>query len=461
MTTPSQEETDYAISPVPLRERKGPLTMGLLWLTMVTSFPAVMIGFEWYRRGLTLSQVVTCTSLSCLVLLLYAIPATQLGARTGLSYTALSRNVFGTIGSRVITFNLIWLFTAVYGLFALYYAEALKGLFNLDLPIVALSAIIAVLMSVNNFFGFKGVANFARWIAAPSMMAWIGYTFFKAATMLPPSVLHQNSTIVFPGAITMVSTFVIGLAVWGNECDYWRHAKPGIKSTAIPLIFALLIGQVIFPTAGWMAAKVSGITEYAQATAFMNSFSFGGIAAAAAFVLGATYFACNDSNLFGAVQACENLKQLTHRNWSAIIALLGALCAVMLSAFGAVKSTEVLASLNCVIMPVPTVIVMAEWLLGATLFGIGRVAACTVPSYDELPLWRGPAMISLLAGTLFGIVTSGVFPGTEKLNIGIFSAQAWLVAFFLYIPLRIAEQEKLKKQQRKLERLLEPAGRTE
>jgi purine-cytosine permease-like protein len=461
MATPSQEETDYAISPIPLNERKGPITMGLLWLTMVTSFPAVMIGFEWYRRGLTLSQVATCTGLSCVVLLLYAIPATQLGARTGLSYTALSRNVFGTIGSRLITFNLIWLFTAVYGLFALYFADALIGLFHLKIPLVALSAIIAVLMSINNFFGFKGVANFARYIAAPAMMIWIGYTFIKAASLLPPSVLHQAPTVAFPTAITTVSTFVIGLAVWGNECDYWRHSKAGVRSTAVPLFIALLIGQVVFPTAGWMAAKVSGITDYTAATAFMNSFSFGGIAAAAAFVLGAAYFACNDSNLFGAVQACENLKQLTHRNWSAIIALLGALCAVLLSAFGAVKSTEVLASLNCVIMPIPTVIVLAEWLLGATLFGVGRVTSSTVPSYAQLPMWRGPAMFSLLAGTLFGIVTSGVFPGTEKFNIGIFSAQAWIFAFILYIPLRIAEQDKLKKQQRKLERLLEPAGRTE
>ena len=31
---------------VPLSDRRGPATLGLLWVTMVTGFPTVLIGFE-------------------------------------------------------------------------------------------------------------------------------------------------------------------------------------------------------------------------------------------------------------------------------------------------------------------------------------------------------------------------------------------------------------------------------
>ena len=94
------DEHEHPFTAVPQSERRGPFTMGLLWITMVTAFPAVLVGFEWCKQGFTLTQVLACTSLSCLILLAYAIPASQLGAVSGLSYAALSRSIFGRWGSR-------------------------------------------------------------------------------------------------------------------------------------------------------------------------------------------------------------------------------------------------------------------------------------------------------------------------------------------------------------------------
>ena len=164
----TEKDSAYDIAPVPLTERRGPVTMGLLWITMVTAFPTVLIGFEWCKSGFTLLQVLAGTIISCFLLLLYAIPATQLGARSGLSYTALSRNIFGRWGSRLIAINLILIFLGFYGVMALMLADALKGLFHWSVATALLAAIIAILMSVNNFFSFKGIANFARFIAAPA-----------------------------------------------------------------------------------------------------------------------------------------------------------------------------------------------------------------------------------------------------------------------------------------------------
>lgn len=40
------EGRDYCTDVVPLSDRRGPATLGLLWVTMVTGFPTVLIGFE-------------------------------------------------------------------------------------------------------------------------------------------------------------------------------------------------------------------------------------------------------------------------------------------------------------------------------------------------------------------------------------------------------------------------------
>jgi purine-cytosine permease-like protein len=431
---------DYANTSVPLNERRGPFTMGLLWVTMITAFPSVLIGFEWFKNGITLPQVLTCTGLSCLILLVYSIPATQLGARSGLSYTTLSRSIFGRWGSRLITINLIWMFICFYGLTALLMSEGLVGLFHWTIPIALLTGIMAILMSVNNFFGFKGVANFARFVAAPVLIGWVGFTFFKAVSHCPPDVLTQVPHQPFAVALTSISSFIIGYAVWGNELDYWRFSRPRVADSTIPLIAALVIGQVIFPVAGWMVARMTGVTEYGAATALMNEYSFGGIAILAALVLGASYFACNDSNLFGSLQACENLKQMSHQKWAIILALLGAVCGALLSLCGAAKSIEAIAALNCVMLPTPTVIMMGEWFLMAKVFKSGiPISDLRVPSFAELPAVKTSAVVALIAGTGVGLLTSGVIPGLEKLNVGIASLQGWLTALIIYIPLRMFE----------------------
>lgn len=270
---------------------------------MVTAFPSVLIGFEWYKEGITLPQVLSCIGCS------YSIPATQLGARTGLGYATLCRLVFGKMGSRLIAGNLLWIFTACYGMVALLMSEALISLFHLSIPIWLLTPAMAILMSLNNLFGFKGVANFARFVAAPVMICWIGFTFLKAATNYPDGILTQTPHVPFFTALTSISSFVIGYAVWGNELDYWRFSRPKVMDSTIPLAVALIIGQVIFPVTGWLVARLSGVTEYGAATALMNQYSVGGLSILAAIVLGASYFACNDSNLFGSLQAAEHLKK--------------------------------------------------------------------------------------------------------------------------------------------------------
>lgn len=423
---------------VPLAERRSPITMGLLWITMVTGFPSVLAGFDWFKSGLTLSQVVTCSVLSCLILLLYAVPANQMGARSGQSFSMLSRRFFGRWESRLVTINVIWMFLAWYGLLAMLLAQGLQGIYHWPISTVALAAVLALLMACNNFFGFKGVANFARFVAAPIMIAWICYAFCKAIALCPAKIVGETPHISLASAMTISSSFIIGYAVWGNEADYWRYGKPKKRFSLLPVGTALLVGEVIFPLTGWLLARISGISEASAATNFLNQFSLGGVSWVAALVLAITLFAANDSVLFGSVSAFENLWPCKHRVAVGLVSIVGACLAAWFSSFGFMKVFEAVASLNCVLLPTPTVIMLTEWFLTERVFAASTDFS-TIPSFEQLPLWRWPALTALISGWTVGVVTSGIIPGMEAFRVGVCSVQAWIVGVLVYLLLRMLE----------------------
>ncbi|HEY9715470.1 MAG TPA: hypothetical protein V6C72_18495, partial [Chroococcales cyanobacterium] len=83
LTAQEMVHQDYLDEQVPLSHRRSPVTMGLLWITMVTGFPSVLVGFEWFKQGFVLSQILICLLVSNLILLAYALPACYLGAHSG------------------------------------------------------------------------------------------------------------------------------------------------------------------------------------------------------------------------------------------------------------------------------------------------------------------------------------------------------------------------------------------
>ena len=432
---------------VALEDRRHPLAMGLLWITMVTSFPTVLIGVEWYKNGFSLPQVLACTVFSAVVVLLFCVPSAQLGTITGRTYAHLNRSVFGRWGARLTTFNLIAIFLACYAFGALCMADAVSGLFSVPLSIGVMAACFSFLMCLNNLWGFSGVVNFAKYFAAPCLIAWVGFTFFRAvvayntATIMP----IQPTSVSWTVALGAIASFVIGFSVWGNEADYWRHAKPGVKRTAIPLTVALCIGQIIFPITGWMVAQISQVTDTARATAFMNEFSFGGVALLALIVIGAQYFAAADSNLYAVVEAFENLFKVKKRHVVFGYAFICALVAYWLSFSGMAKSIEVISTLNGILIPTGTTILLCEWSIAKLVSHKHSRIFDQIQEMHQLPALRLPAMLAFTIGCSVGIATAGLIPSLEPLHIGIGCLNAWATAAIIYLPTRLLE-EKLKRE---------------
>ncbi|MBS2002228.1 MAG: cytosine permease [Cyanobacteria bacterium SZAS LIN-5] len=430
------ESQDHALDAVPLSERRSPITMGLLWITMVTGFPSVLVGFEWVKQGLVFQQVLVCLLLSNLVLLLYAVPACYLGSQTGFTYSLLSRSVFGQWGSRLISVCLVILSMGWYGLTAYLMADALKGLFQLDLPVALLSAGFGILMAFNNFFGFSGIANFAGYLAAPVLVAWVGFTFCKASPNFTGAMLTEQPHQTFGAALSLISAFVLGYGAWGNEADFWRYGRVKKSYVVVPLVVSILIGQVVFPITGWILAQMTHITEFAQATAFMNRYSFGGLAPVAALVLFVTYFALADSCLYGSINGVENLYAISRRKLVATLTILGALLAAWLSGYP--RAFQDVASMSSIVLPCATVIMLAEAYV-VPKFSDRAIDLYRLYNFAELPVVNRGAVIAFMAGSAAGIATAGMIPSLEFLHIGISGLQAWLVSFLLYVFFRYVE----------------------
>ncbi len=74
--------------------RRGPVTMGLVWVSMVASFPCVLIGLDWHKQGFGLTQVLWSLLACMAILLAYSIPMCVLAAKTGLSFKHLCHQIF-------------------------------------------------------------------------------------------------------------------------------------------------------------------------------------------------------------------------------------------------------------------------------------------------------------------------------------------------------------------------------
>lgn len=436
--------TEKANSPhtVALEDRRHPLAMGLLWITMVTSFPTVLIGVEWYKNGFSLPQVLACTVFSAVIVLLFCVPSAQLGTITGRTYAHLNRSVFGRWGARLTTFNLIAIFLACYAFGALCMADAVSGLFSVPISIGVMAACFSFLMCLNNLWGFSGVVNFAKYFAAPCLIAWVAFTFFRAMVAYNTAAVIpiQNTSVSWTVALGAIASFVIGFSVWGNEADYWRHAKPGVKRTAIPLTVALCIGQIIFPITGWMVAQISQVTDTARATAFMNEFSFGGVALLALLVIGAQYFAAADSNLYAVVEAFENLFKVQKRHVVFGYAFVCALVAYWLSFSGMAKSIEVISTLNGILIPTGTTILLCEWSMAKLVSQKHSRIFDHIQEMHELPALRLPAMLAFGVGCSVGVATAGLIPALEHFHLGIGCLNAWATAAIIYLPARLLEE---------------------
>jgi purine-cytosine permease-like protein len=426
---------DYTTSVVPDEKRRPHWTMLLTWATFQMSVSLMYTGFIARSQGLTLNDMIVAGVISVVIIMSYGIGACYIGTATGQTHTLVARTVFGKVGSGIASALLILMGMGWYGFQAYFLALILQGLFGFD--VVLWSAIFGIVMIFNNLFGFRGVAAYARFVAAPVLLLWGAYTLVKGFGSIPGSVLFSQPHVPVTTSILAIAGLLVGGAAWGNEPDVFRYARRGRTLNLGPLAFGYAVGLLIFPVAGYLMAELSGAKDFAPIIQYFVGFSLFGLTALGVIVFFINQFALNDGNLYESINALQNVlgmwKRWRRRYSVVILGVLGAVAAAKMATFQ--DSFIVVAGISAVFVPCVTIIMATDLFVVPRLFKIERPVA-TVTSWERAAVINWVGLVALIAGVVVGSVTGGLVPGLPGFGhtyIGFPPLQSWAVSVAVYL----------------------------
>jgi len=425
---------DFTTSIVPTTKRRSNWVMFWLWATLQVSVAYMYTGYLARSQGLTLGDMIAAGVISAVVIFMYGSLAANLGAYTGQTHTLLTRTIYGRAGSGFVSVLLIIMGMGWYGFQAYFLALILQGLFGFDDNLVpVLSAIFGFVMIANNLFGFRGVAAYARYVAAPLLLAWGFYALIKGFATVPSSVLFSAPKGEVTTTVFIIVGLLVGGAAWGNEPDIFRYSKPGRPYNLPTLGFGYLTGALVFPIAGYLMAELATTTDFGAVFKYFVDFSLFGLTALAVIVFFINQFALNDGNLYEAINAMQNIF-----GWRRVISvlILGVAGAILGAAMASVQNSFfIVANISGIFVPCATTIMAVDYFIVPRLFGMKRPThKITTWANTSVINWVG--VIALVIALLVGAYTGGLIPGTSGFgttNIGLPTLQSWIVAAAAYL----------------------------
>lgn len=438
--TPTESAVaDYTESVVPTEARRSNFQMLLTFGSMQLVFGAVLVGYDARFEGLTLGRLIVAMAIAAASMTVYCIGSANLGAVVGQTHAVTTRGIFGTLGSALVSLLLVidgmgfYLFTV---LLVITLGQALLG------TIVAVStvtAILAFVMIINNYFGFTGLQRFAQFVAVPVVIIWGLYATIKAFTTVSGHALSTVPHTSSPSSLFFVVGAMVGLSTWGNEPDVFRYAKPGRASWwNIPsLVIPYILGAFLFPVMGYMIATLANQPDFAPSIKYFASFTLFGVGALMMIVLLVNQWALQDGNLYIAINGAQNLFSGIPR-WRRQYTVIGlGLAAAGLTFIlpSLTKTFNIVTGLGAVTVPVASTIMVMDVFVLPRLFGLRRPLQ-RVATWQELAFANWPGIVALIAGTAVGAFTGGLVPGTSgfgKTYIGFPALQAWIAGAVCYL----------------------------
>src|SRR6266496_6405472 len=172
---------DYSTSGtgiVPL-DRRRPMWHFLgLWTTFVAGFSYMVLGFEIHDGGYSLAATVGIAALGYGLYVAYALLGSYLGSRTGQTHALLTRSIFGSAGSVIVSLFVLIAPLGWVGFQAGLLANLWHGFYGWG-HVELLTIVLAAVMIFNNLFGFTGISVFARYLVTPILIVWRIYLVLK------------------------------------------------------------------------------------------------------------------------------------------------------------------------------------------------------------------------------------------------------------------------------------------
>jgi purine-cytosine permease-like protein len=428
---------DYSTSStgiVPLDKRRPIGHFIALWTTFAAGFSFLFVGTELHDSGFGLAGCIGVTALGIGIYFAYAIFGAYLGSRTGQTHSLLTRSIFGSTGSYIISLCLVLGPLGWVGYQGNLMVQIWDGLFNWG-SVELLTIIFCAVMVFNNLFGFTGISTFARYIVTPLIMGWVIYLVIRG--ILDHSALlgaHPKNVAGFT-FWQSVGT-VLGFAMWGNEPDMYRYGQPRFTWPIPAFGFALAGGFMLFTVGGWMMAEFAHSTDFGTVVRFATHFSLFGFFWLAWFLATISQFAINDGNYYEAINGVQNILGGWSR-WKRLYSCM--VCAALAALAGWLINYEItngffkVAAFLAVTVPCATVIMCVDHFLLPRLFGISR-PLMKIPRWSETSVGNWPAIAALIIAVLFGAYATGILPGEDANRYwGPAPLLAWLLAASLYV----------------------------
>ena len=436
------ETADPLEQVVPRDRRDGPWKMSLLWLTFQASVSNMYTGYLARSSGMSLSQMFWACIIAVLVMVGYGMLAANVGTETGQPHSVLARSVLGRSGSALASVLLIVTGMGWYGFQAVFLSLVFNGLFGLT-HLELFSALFALVMIVNNLLGFRSVSGYARYVAAPILLAWGIYAIIKAFASAAGPHLFQPPHIAVTQGILLTVELLVGVAMFGNEPDIFRHARSDRGHNFASLTIGYGVGILVFPIAGYLMAELSAATTLGSTIHYFTKFSLFGLTALAVVVFTVNLFALNDANLYEAVNAVQNFLKGKRRAETVLaLGLVGSLIAILMERSNSIQNNFfIVANICAVFLPCTTIVMALDVFLLEKISGCRRSmskdgVSLAVVSWKEASPGNIAGIFAILVGLVVGATTGGLIPGTAgfgKTNIGIPALEAWLAASIVYI----------------------------
>jgi purine-cytosine permease-like protein len=428
---------DYSTSStgiVPLDKRRPIGHFIALWTTFAAGFSFLFVGTEIHDSGFTLPGTIGVTALGIGIYFAYAMFGAYLGSRTGQTHALLTRSIFGTTGSYIISAFLVIGSLGWVGYQGNLMVQIWDGLYNWG-SVEALTIIMCAVMIFNNLFGFTGISTFARYVVTPMIILWVLYLVIRGI-FDHSALLSAHPKNVAGFTFWQSVGTVLGFAMWGNEPDLFRYGKPRFTWPIPAFTFALAIGFMLFTVGGWMMAEFAHSSDFGTVVRYATHFSLFGFFWLAWLLATVSQFAINDGNYYEGINAFQNIlggwKKWKRLYSCFVCACIGALAGWLVN-FEITNGFFKVAAFLAVTAPCATVIMCVDHFLLPRIFGISR-PLMKIPRWTDASIGNWPAILALALAVLFGSWGTGIFPGENPNRYwGPAPLEAWILGGILYI----------------------------
>ncbi len=411
---------DHALAAVPDRARRSLAQQVIVQIGWNISVSAFLVGGT-IGAGTTLETALIAILLGNLFLSLVAALIGIVGFRTGLTSYLLSRVVFGTRGSIVVSLLLGVLAMGFIGVLMDSWGTAINALF----PAVPWSAVVilfAVAITATAIFGFRGLARFSM-LAVPVELAIallalvrIGSSEGGFGALLETEPATPISFTVAMGAA--IATWITGAALVSDVTRYARSSRDVVISS----IVGFAVGAGVFETVATVSAMKVGDANLVQVMSGL------GLLAPAVVMLVLALWNTADNNLYSSALAFTNASKMVGVSvpkpvWTVIAAAIAV--AVAFAGFAA-RFLSWLQIIGLVTPPFAGVVIAHFWVLG-------RLRRSGAELLEEAPAVRAEALVAWLAASLVTYFSTWFIDAIVGLVLG----GAFYVALTaLFAPLR-------------------------